>query len=98
MHKSKIILKNGGYKYSILKRIGSLAILYGTNKYDSFTYEVVKVRKYNTDKILPNGSVIPTGTEYYPSNNEWGIYGFTASNLTDAKRILKEWVKAQDVA
>lgn len=44
-------------------------------------YEVIRIRKHNGYSV-GDGHIEPS--EYYPSSEEWGTYGFTFSDKQDA--------------
>jgi len=91
-------LQKNGYKYVIEEREGDVARLSGTNNHGSTTHEVVIILVSKTERVFPNGAVVPAGTEYLPSNNQWGVYGWTYQNEEDAKEGFKYRVKHRKAA
>jgi len=86
-------MKKNKYTYEVLKRTGDIALLKGVNIYGSITWEVWKIRYTKKDREFPNGTVIPAGSEYGPSNEDWGRYGWTGVDEDHARAIYKEKVQ-----
>lgn len=55
-------------------------------------YEVIKVLKHNG--LIMHGNKIPP-SEYYPSSNQWGIYGFTCRTRQAAYARLDRMMKEE---
>jgi hypothetical protein len=76
-----------GFTLTQLKRAGSVAIYKQTKGKQSVSFEVVIIRK--AEAWTAFGKEFPA-TEYYPANEDWGLYGFTYRAIEDAERKFAE--------
>lgn len=75
------------YKFEIIHRDGDWAIAKGTPKEGSHvTWEVIQVQSHNG---IYMGENWVDAKEFPPSNNQWGMKGFTAMNKEHAFKILE---------
>lgn len=82
-----ITKKDGQFTLTQIWRDASWAIYEKTNpNHSKSTFEVVKIR-IAQPKSLPSGSHLPL-RENYPSDSDWGKYGWTASSRPQADSIL----------
>ena len=91
-------MKKNKYTYEIIKRSEDVALLKGVNIYGSITWEVWRIRKTKKERTFPNGTVIPAGTEYAPSNEDWGRYGWTGATEGDARLKYRALLRGDDRA
>jgi hypothetical protein len=81
-----------GFSYKQLSRTGNVAIYEQSKTYMKMPiYEVVVIRQMRGRtsglfKIVPH--------EKYPSNEEWGKYGWTLPTLEGAKEKMEELIEA----
>lgn len=76
------------YQYKLIERKGLHAIYHVTkDDYKCNSYEVIRIRENPAYEI---GGKIVEAKEIFPSNEMWGIYGFTCLNLNEAKKRLKK--------
>ena len=81
-----------GFEYKQILRDGDLAIYEQKSKNPKRTnidYEVIRIRRHNGYKIADQ-SFPPS--EMYPSNSQWGTFGWTCKTLEAAHRKI-EWIK-----
>lgn len=82
----EVQLKNGlPGTASQIKRTGDAAIY----KVDDTNYEVIKIRVLKRSHF--NGTYFPE-REVYPSSSDWGVYGFTFIQLSDAESKFNELI------
>jgi len=84
-------MKSGGYKYQIHARTGNIALVSGTNKYGSITWEVWKIRQEKKDR-MNMGKLILAGADRGPVPGDWGIYGFSYGNEEKARVKCREMI------
>lgn len=94
--------RKNGYDYTLLERVGNVAIYEQAKGNKLFAYEVVKIRVRKAG--LQFGKVCPEA-ERLPADEEWGMYGKTYSlfgsqvSPVDARNAAKEqmrvWVAAE---
>lgn len=85
------IIKKRGFTYNLVTRQGDVA-LYEQMLEDTLVgYEVILVQKNTQERIL--GGVIYPPSEYYPSDNSWGVKGFSFYTLPKAQAKFKEIVE-----
>ena len=76
------------YNFGIMHRDGNWAIAKGVHReINSTTWEVIEVQSHNG--IYMGENWIPA-KEFPPSNNQWGMKGFTALNKEHAFKILEK--------
>jgi len=77
-----------GFEYEQMWRDDGFAIYRQSKKpINKFWYEAIKIR---TSKGFKFEDSVCEPREIYPSSEQWGMFGFTYSNMEDAnKRILK---------
>jgi hypothetical protein len=51
---------------------------------DIVGFELIRIRRRKKDQKLPSGTVLRKGAEYYPSDEDFGTYGFAHSSLDEA--------------
>ena len=71
-----------GYQFELVERTGDVAIYSQHLENRIVAYEVFEVQKYQ-ERIIA-GKIIPA-SEATPSNEQWGIKGYTYWNLDRAK-------------
>jgi len=75
-----------GYDYKIIQRENNFAIARGESRISSaINWEVIEIQSHNG---LTMGGVFMPPAEFPPSNEQFGIKGWTASNKEQAKEIL----------
>jgi hypothetical protein len=72
--------KRKGWQYDLLERDG-LVCLVKRSRYGIVVFEVVKL-KLKPAWETPKGYTVPA-SEIYPTNVDWGLYGFTYRSLSD---------------
>ncbi len=96
------VFRKYGYDYKQVIRNNKTAI-YKQFDNDVTYYEVIRIKHYLKDRIAKfkkNGKIIESiisKGEYYPSNEEWGGYGWTYMDLTDAKNKFEKLNKQKRV-
>ena len=83
-------LRHDGFDLRQVARIGRVAI-YEKTKGTYRGWEIILIRK-RPGRQLPGGKHIPA-REQYPSSAEWGIRGWTAMSLADAKKQFDKLVR-----
>ena len=78
-----------GYSYTLVTRIGDIAI-YSQEKESHRNFEVMVIRKRKSDNDFAGTKA---GDEYMPSPEEWGIYGWTLTTYEEAIRKAKTWLQ-----
>ena len=82
-----------GYQYKLIVRDGKVAIFGQIRKrepFDYVAYEVIVIEVKPPVTIM--GKDYPE-REVSPGNEEWGIHGFTYTNLSDAKVKMRALAK-----
>jgi len=75
-----------GYDFKIIQRENNFAIARGESRISSaINWEVIEIQSHNG--LTMRGVFIPPA-EFAPSNEQFGIKGWTASNEEQAKEIL----------
>jgi hypothetical protein len=82
-----LLFKNG-FRYQLVKRIENFAI-YEQKKegFDYKYYEVIKIQVVKQD-VNTKFMSLKAGTEFYPSINQWGQYGWTCGTIERAEELL----------
>ncbi len=76
------------YDYKIIRRENNLAIAVGQSRISkSINWEVIKIQSHNG---MTMGGVYMPSAEFAPSNNQWGIKGWTALNEEHAQDIFEK--------
>ena len=83
-------LRHDGFDLRQVERIGRVAI-YEKTKGTYKGWEIILIRK-RPGRQLPGGKHIPA-REQYPSSAEWGIRGWTAMSLANAKKQFNKLVQ-----
>lgn len=81
-----------GFKYTQIKRRGSVAIFKQENikvKKPLARYEVVQIKSHKGYVI--GGSKI-AAAEVYPGSTQWGLLGWTYIHLTSAEKRYKQLI------
>jgi len=81
--------KRNGFHYKILKRSGDYGLFHGKSK-DCETFEVIKIQSHNGRAIY--GKTFPP-SEFPPSNEQWGSYGWTFTKCKLAEDFFNGKVK-----
>lgn len=85
MEKLEKYTKNG-YDFTLYHREGDFAIFLGKKEdTKSENWEIIEIQSHDGREIM--GNYIPA-REFPPSNNQWGIKGWTAMDKEDAFRIF----------
>jgi hypothetical protein len=72
-----------GFRFEQVKRIGNHAIYRKQHKFETVqTFEVIRIKSHNGYEIAGNHI---EAAECYPSNEEWGVGGWTYLNLEKAE-------------
>ncbi|PNC89839.1 hypothetical protein [Akkermansia muciniphila] len=74
-----------GYRYTLVSRIGEIAI-YSQEKGTHRNFEVMVIRKHKYDNDFTGRKA---GDEYLPSPEEWGTYGWTLTTYEAAVQKAK---------
>lgn len=77
-----------GFSHKLVRRKGLVAIYERTPlQGQAKDYEVVRIQEHEAAKVLDKKineyRTIEAG-EHYPSNEQWGTYGFTYTNIESA--------------
>ena len=86
-------LRHDGFDLRQVERIGRVAI-YEKTKGPYKGWEIILIRK-RPGRQLPGGKHI-AAREQYPSSAEWGIRGWTAMSLANAKKQLNKLVRRHE--
>lgn len=78
--------KRNGFSFQLVKRIGGFAFFHGKRK-DINAYEVIKIQS-NNGRTIAGKSFPPS--EFPPSNEQWGTYGWSFLTLTKAFDFLNK--------
>jgi hypothetical protein len=86
--------ESAGFKYKQIHREKMFAI-YERNHISSENkhYEAIKIQSHNGMEIA--GKKLPP-SEFYPSSNSWGRYGFTCITKKEAYNRLDRMMKEDD--
>jgi hypothetical protein len=93
MKKLEVTFSKKGFNYSQVTRKGNFAIYKQENvkvKNGSKNYEVVEIKSHNGYEI--GGSKI-AAAEVYPGSSQWGLLGWTYSDLKSAENRFNKLVK-----
>ena len=71
-----------GFTHSLVKREGDKAIFCQKKGSKIYAYEVIVVRRHDGYTLAGN-YIEPAET--YPSDSEWGLFGFTYTKLEQAE-------------
>jgi len=85
------------YRFSLIERNEDFAIyrqMFHDEDYESNTFEVFRVKKNKADTVF--GKKYPA-RESVPSNEEWGVLGFTIIGLDKAKLKMAELSERYEV-
>ena len=93
------------FSFKQLKR-SRLTALYEKSKDGFSTYEVIRIKISKKDYQFPSrtnkdgetipGSLRPAGSEAYPSNEDWGQYGFSALSRDGAEAKYRELLSKEE--
>lgn len=84
-----------GFRFRQVRRCEHVAI-YEKTRNGGVSYEVVVIRRSKKDYRFPSGSVVPAGSESYPSNSQWGRLGFTCPDMEAAARKYRQLVETEE--
>jgi hypothetical protein len=78
-----------GYQFSLIERKGDFAIFaqYRTDLSKAQNYEVIRIKQ--VPECVLFGVTVPEH-EAGPSNEDWGIKGWTVTSLEKAKELMNE--------
>jgi hypothetical protein len=79
-----------GWLFRQIRRNGQYAI-YERTRGDEFTYEVIRILKYASDKQVNGRFLARRGDEYYPKPSEWGIYAWSLMTREAAEAKYNEF-------
>jgi len=86
--KELIEYAKNGYDYQIIRRENNLAIAVGKSRIsNSINWEVIKIQSHNG---MTMAGVYMPPAEFPPSNNQWGVKGWTALNEKHAEEIFNK--------
>jgi hypothetical protein len=95
MKKLETKFSKKGFNYTQVTRKGSFAIYQQQNnkiKNSSKNYEVVEIKSHNGYEI--GGSKI-AAAEVYPGSSQWGLLGWTYSDLKSAENRFNKLLKGK---
>ena len=86
--------KRNGFEFAAIWRKDDVVAFIGVKDETNKTWEIMHVRKSKAGMRFGKHF---EASEHGPSNNEWGTYGFTATNEADAYKIFeRELSKAKE--
>ena len=86
--KELIEYAKNGYDFKIIRRENNLAIAKGESRISSsINWEIIKIQSHNG---MTMANVYMPPAEFPPSNNQWGIKGWTALNEKHAEEIFNK--------
>jgi hypothetical protein len=79
--------ESAGFKYKQIHREDMYAIYERcySNNINKIHYEAIRIQSHN-GIIIAGNKIAPS--EFYPSNNSWGLHGFTCLTKQDAYKRL----------
>jgi hypothetical protein len=80
--------KRHGFEFERLCRVGPIAIYKRSRRDRLVSFEVVVLRP-TPERMLPDGTIVPA-KERYPTNSEWGEYGWSCTSLDRAQSKFEE--------
>ena len=84
--------KKNGFEFTQLKRIGDIAAFEGVRESGAKTFEVIHIQKHDGGEVY--GKTFEP-SEYPPSNNQWGVKGWTYQTDSGAQdKFYKEVEKS----
>lgn len=95
MKKLEISFNKKGFKYTQVVRKGNHAIYQQENvnvQKPSKYYEVVEIKSHNGYEI---GGQKIAAAEVYPGSSQWGLLGWTYSDLKSAEKRFNKLVKGK---
>lgn len=95
MKKLEKVFTKKGFKYSQINRKGDIAIYKQENpkiKNPKANYEVVQIKSHNGYEI---GGQKISAAEVYPGSSQWGLLGWTYSDLKLAENRFNKLVKGK---
>ena len=81
-----------GWQLQQLSRTGNIAIYERSKEGALPHYEVVRIKSHNGFQI-PGTDERSEPAEYYPSDNAWGVHGFTFNSIEDASVKASQLIK-----
>ena len=82
-----------GWQLRQLSRFGSIAIYERSKEGTLPHYEVGRIKSHNGFQI-PGTEERSEPAEYYPSDNAWGVHGFTFNSIEDTTAKAQQLIKA----
>jgi hypothetical protein len=83
-----------GWHFKQIERTGDYAIYSKQYKdHKSICYEAIKISRHDGYEIA---GVAIEPAETYPSNEQWGILGFSPSSLQEARKKIKWMIKRDE--
>lgn len=85
--------KKNGFDFTLIKRIENIGLFCGVKPGSNFAnWEVIKIKSH--DGISIGGNDLPAA-EYAPSNNEWGMMGWTFTRSEPAMEKIQQLLEAE---
>ena len=88
--KLQTTIRKNGFVYNQIARTETTAIYEQTQEGEIISYEVFKIQTTKKDYTFPNGTLIKSGTERFPSNEDFGKTAWSIRNLDRAKKRFSE--------
>jgi hypothetical protein len=85
--------KQKGWTHTQVQRQGNIAIFERQKEGVKPHYEVVRIKSHNGFQI-PGTDQRSEPAEYYPSENAWGVDGFTIHDLDEATAKMNTMLEA----
>ena len=87
----KQLLETNDYTYDLLESYDKGSYVITLYKQDIIAYEVQILRRYPKGRVFHGMDM--SGKLRYPCNEDWGKYGWSYSNLNDAKDKIMNLLK-----
>lgn len=98
--------RKDGFDFTQIKRSRLHALYQKTKGNQPPTYEVVRIKSAPKDYQFPprtlkdgttiEGKFIKAGSESYPSNEDWGTYGFSYPSRDQAESKYRDLISKED--
>jgi hypothetical protein len=82
----------GGWDFHQIRRNKTWA-LYERKRGEETTYELVRVRRFASDKRVDGRVLHEKGSEYYPAASKWGIDGFSYMTRETAEAAFSNRIR-----
>ncbi len=83
-----------GFTFEQIRRSGNCAVYWKHKPSGARTFEVIRIQSHN-GHTFPNGTVAPP-SEFYPSSEELGTYGFTCATIEMAEAKLAHLIGGKE--